>query len=1068
MTTREIEASRSKLVFKKSTLAVCIAALTAAQAYGQNTTTEEPTALEEVVVYGIKQSLQNAQDIKRDAATVKDVVTASDIGALPDKSVVEAISRVPGVAIERFAASDDPDHFSVEGSGAVVRGLNRVRSEFNGRDTFSATRSSGLNFSDVPAELMGGVEVVKNLTADMVEGGVAGTINLITRKPFDSEGMQAGGTVKYTYGDRIGEGNPDFSGIFSNRWDTDIGEFGFLINASVSTFAAQSEGVQLFPWYERSTRGYVYDENGNAVLEPCPAWAYPDNCLDTNDDGVLDSFPWGSFPNAVDNSLGIGRPLAGADPNAIYTLPAAVALRLQENERDRTGIATSLQWANPSDTVLVTAEFIRSKSELAWNERFIEYADEPFDPVTWNRFGFQEDPENPARSSFDYSFDSTGRFTHGILSGVPYVSGSRLRKETSTINDASLNIVLKPNDNLKVTADLQYIKAEASIYDFTIHGISSTEMDNALLPSVYVDLRGSVPFVEFMSPTGYADSFSNPGYTILRSAMDHISDNDGDAIAFASDVEYSFDEGWISSIKGGFRISDKTQERRESDYNWGNISQEWADNRESFGENPEFGELFTFDSDFSNGSALGGNRTFWFPKADMLHSPQVFFDRIWDNSSGDRIHAEGGADMWYPLTDPRRNLGAPENNPIPGTPFLPSEIFEINEKRNAVYAMLNFANEDFSIPVRGNFGIRYVSYDLESNGSFVVEPVPAEYLVSDNWAGGSVEIPAEDIALLEATSAGRETIKSDFDKILPSFNIGLEVTEDIIVRFAASQSIWLPDLENARYNYVLSKQVQVSEARPDTEGPDYANYEGFYYKASDVGNPLLQPEVATNLDLTAEWYFADVGSLTLSLFHKNIEDLHRRVAVLSTYNDKPFVYSTIDNVGEATIKGFEVAYQQTFDFFPEPFNGIGVQANYTYIDAEQKASNVAAGDAADQVFRWFDNLPLEGLSKDTANFVLFYENDLFSTRLAYNWRSKYLLNSRDVISYSPIYNMSGGQLDFSFRYNIADNLKLGFEANNLTDEVTETHIQFNQAGVLTPRSYFMNDRRYTLVLSASF
>lgn len=1066
MTTRETGYGRSKLVFKKSTLAVCIAALTA-QAYGQ-TTPEEPVALEEVVVYGIKQSLQNAQDIKRDSATVKDVVTASDIGALPDKSVVEAISRVPGVAIERFAASDDPDHFSVEGSGAVVRGLNRVRSEFNGRDTFSATRSSGLNFSDVPAELMGGVEVVKNLTADMIEGGVAGTINLITRKPFDSEGMQAGGTVKYTYGDRIEEWNPDLSGIFSNRWDTNVGEFGFLINASVSTFAAQSEGVQLFPWYERSNRGYVYDENGNEVLEPCPAWAGSGDCLDTNDDGVLDSFPWGAFPNAVDNSLGIGRPLAGADPNAIYTLPAAVALRLQDNERDRTGVATSVQWESPDDRVLVTAEFIRSKSELAWNERFVEYADEPFDPVTWNRFGFEQDSENPSRSSFQDSFDSSGRFTHGILSNVPYVTGSRLREESSTINDSSLSVAFTPNDNLKINADLQYIKADATVYDFTIHGISSTEADNAFLPDVYVDLRGSVPYIEFMSPNGQPTSFSDPNYTVLRSAMDQLTDNEGEAIAFATDLEYSFDDSWIRSVKTGFRVSDKTQDRRESDYNWGNISQEWADNRESFGGNPGFGEQFTFDSNFSDGSALGGNRTFWFPKADMLNDPQAFFDRIWDDSSGDRIHAEGGADMWYPLSDSRRNLGAPENNPIAGAPFLPSEIFEINEQRSAVYAMLNFAKEDLSTPIRGNFGLRYVDYALESHGSFVVEPVAGEYFVDDNWAGGSVDIPGADRALLEATSMERDVKSSSFNKLLPSFNLAMELTDDLIARFAASQSIWLPDLENARYNFVISKQVLVDEARPDTEGNDYTNYSGFYYKASDVGNPMLKPEVSVNLDLTLEWYFADVGSLTFSLFNKEIEDLHRRVAIDTTYNGESFFYTTTDNVGEASISGFELAYQQTFDFLPEPLNGLGLQANYTYIDAEQKATDVAAGEDANESFRWFDGLPLEGLSKDTANLVLFYENDLFSTRLAYNWRSEYLLNSRDVIAYSPIYNMSGGQLDFSFRYNITDTIKAGFEANNLLDAVTETQVQFNQAGMLTPRSYFMNDRRFSFVLSAAF
>ena len=144
----------------------------------------------DIIVTGIRASLANAQNIKRDADTVVDAITAQDIGALPDRSVTEALQRVPGVSIGRFAAGNDPDHFSVEGSGVVVRGLNYVRSEFNGRDTFSANGGRSLNFQDVSPELLGSVEVYKNMTADQIEGGIAGTVNLNTRKPFDSRDKQ--------------------------------------------------------------------------------------------------------------------------------------------------------------------------------------------------------------------------------------------------------------------------------------------------------------------------------------------------------------------------------------------------------------------------------------------------------------------------------------------------------------------------------------------------------------------------------------------------------------------------------------------------------------------------------------------------------------------------------------------------------------------------------------------------------------------------------------------------------------------------------------------------------------
>src|SRR5690606_17576460 len=111
----------------KSLLAVCVMAI------GAPVFAQTDDAVEEILVSGMRQSLQGAQDIKRNADTFVDSITASDIGSLPDRSVLEAMQRVPGVSIERFQAADDPDHFSVEGSGAVIRGMSATRSEFNGR-----------------------------------------------------------------------------------------------------------------------------------------------------------------------------------------------------------------------------------------------------------------------------------------------------------------------------------------------------------------------------------------------------------------------------------------------------------------------------------------------------------------------------------------------------------------------------------------------------------------------------------------------------------------------------------------------------------------------------------------------------------------------------------------------------------------------------------------------------------------------------------------------------------------------------------------------------------------------
>lgn len=141
-------------VFKRSVLGACIALLLAGPAFAQDETakeedqdnaaaqstgSEETTELDAIEVTGIRASVYKAQDIKRDAETFVDSMTALDIGALPDRSVTETLSRIPGVTIDHFLSVGDPEHFSAEGNGVQVRGLTQVRSELNGRDSFSAS-----------------------------------------------------------------------------------------------------------------------------------------------------------------------------------------------------------------------------------------------------------------------------------------------------------------------------------------------------------------------------------------------------------------------------------------------------------------------------------------------------------------------------------------------------------------------------------------------------------------------------------------------------------------------------------------------------------------------------------------------------------------------------------------------------------------------------------------------------------------------------------------------------------------------------------------------------------------
>ena len=1078
--------------FKRSTIAACVMAVSAVHAQAQDTT-DNPEILEEVVVYGIKQSLQNAQDIKRDAATVKDVITASDISALPDKSIVEAVSRIPGVSIERFAASDDPDHFSVEGSGVIVRGLNRTRSEINGRDSFSASRSSGLNFSDIPAELMKGVEVVKNTTADLVEGGISGSINLITRKPFDSDEMVLGGSVKALHSNKIDENTPEASIVFSNVWDIGGGEIGFLVNGSRQVIKSRSEGVQAFNYYERSRRAYGDPEP--ATLEPFShPWAVGEPVYDQNGHR---RFETQRITRVLDDGTevleeAIGEPIrglnegleTGASDNKRRFLPIAGQFRRQDNNRERESFAASLQFRNTDETILVTAEHIRSESSLAWNERFVEHAEEAFQPGRANSFTLINEP---GISGKEESFNDNGLFTQGIIYQPNHVNGTRLREESSLIEDSSLKLEFTPNDNLKISADFQHISSESDVLDNVAHTINKNQNGEAYH---YFDVSGDIPRIQLLGG-GYAveegeivstnpERYSLPENVTFRSMMDHIAEANGESNAASIDAEYTFDNGFITSVKAGLRSSKKEQEIFESDFNWGNVSQEWNETASSCQEFSELCEFYDFGSDFHNGDVFVGDTPtgFWFPRLDLIRDFESLDEYIKldgdPNTDGiQAIHALNESAGRINLRDRPGVITRTEGDKTYNTPYLPTEVYEVTEERQAAYVRVDFASDDTPVPIKGNFGLRYVSYDLSSTGGSNFSNFGGEFLAGENYTGGNVLIPQSALDFASKNSSEVNTVDADtFTTVLPSLNVNFEVTDDLIIRFAASRGIFLPDLADVRNNFSVSARAEGTPADALNNGGTYDGV-NVSFVANDVGNPLLKPEESTNLDLTAEWYFSDVGSLTFALFNKEVEDIFRKEANKQTVLNKAAGVSQIVdttstvNSGDASITGFEIAYQQTYDSLPEPFNGLGTQINYTYIDGEQTTQNSSV-DAEDKgSFRAFDDLPLEGLSEDTFNFVIFYENERFDTRFAYNWRSEFLLNSRDVIAFSPIYQNAYGQLDWSFNYKINDNIAVGLQATNLLDSVTETEIQLNQEGVTTPRSFFVNDRQYALTLKAN-
>ncbi|MBU2894276.1 TonB-dependent receptor [Colwellia sp. D2M02] len=312
----------------------------------------------------------------------------------------------------------------------------------------------------------------------------------------------------------------------------------------------------------------------------------------------------------------------------------------------------------------------------------------------------------------------------------------------------------------------------------------------------------------------------------------------------------------------------------------------------------------------------------------------------------------------------------------------------VDEENLAVYAMADFEGDG----VRGNFGIRYVTtdasssyYDLDAQGNY------ADTLSTDT---------------------------QDYSEVLPSVNVAFDLSDDVILRTSAAQVMSRPNYTDMFSSYAL---------------PGYNDGTAGNERVQR-GNVGLNPFKAFQSDLGVEWYFSEDGMFSATYFLKEVNSFVTTVQVLNQQigiEDPNLeaaggsscgvgVYDcwTLINKENATggkIKGMEFQLQDAFS------NGLGYSVNYTYADASSPASNYP-----DQIGVFSDS------SKHTVNTVGYYENDFLSARLAYNWRSEYMI--RESGFYGQRQHKDYGTLDFSATWSATDYLDVTFEAVNILEE----------------------------------
>ncbi len=927
------------MIFKKSFLSTTIATLLAVSPQLSAQSASHEGGVEEVVVTGIRSSLEQAMDIKRSSDALVDSIASESLGKFPDTNIAESLQRITGVSIDRSGG---------EGQSVTVRGFgpqfNTVL--LNGRRQVSDTGSRAFNFDTLPAELVSQVDVYKSAQARAQTGGIGSTIVMHTPRPLDIGSFKAVGSVKAMHEDLSGETAPGLFGMVSNTFADD--RMGFLLSVS-------------------------YQERKNRIER-----FLTDGIIATN---------LNSMPLIADQLEAEGY----TESDDLY-IPQVFNISPIDEQRERINVNSTFQF-RPSDDLTFTLDAMFNDFDVQTQS---------------NTLTFFVTPSIITDASFDENGTAT-EFTQNENAATDFTMAERSRPSESQAFGFNTDWDFAPDWN--VALDLSYSKAESGGAGGTNVGVVGIRDDGYTLS---YDERG------FPSISGVSDELIND--TSLPKTHFTMRGIGGGPLGGASDIEHDLFEsrvdfeweanrGALRTVSFGGLFSDE---------------EESTTNRTSDDPCIYCGYLVTVPDDmmritYEGAGYMGGD-------IDVPNS--------WQTTNLDELIAF----METPGAAAAMDEAAGRD---PGTTqalldasngydlVLQSSSTEIEERVFAFYANLNFEGELYDLPWTMNTGVRYE--DTETTPFGISAPLlDLREIPSDPTAYNVID--------------GNETIVSQtnsYSHVLPALDYRLNLTDDVVARFAASRTLTRPPFG------ALSPRTTIGTTRPGN------------LQASS-GNPNLKPYVSDNLDLAVEWYYQESGYLSVGLFQKRVDNFlvstvqNRAFEIEDQDNlfDGPPIFEVRlqDNLEEATVDGVELGFQHTFDYLSGPWSGFGFTANATLVDSN---ANLDLEDTT-QAFA------LEGLG-DSYNLVAFYEMGDFEARLAWNRRDRFL---QTAVGFSgePGYVMDYEQVDARVSYSLTEGVSIFAEGVNITDERYQRVGRYDNQVLLREQT----GPRYTIGLRAEF
>ena len=971
-------------MFKQKPLAAAVSmalwSLAALPAIAQTTAAEAP--MQTVEVTGIRASMAKSLNVKKNANANVEVITAEDVGKMPDKNLADSLQRLAGVAVR--TDYDEAEKVSMRGTNPdmsliLFNGHTVSGGDWYVADQGSSSRSTSLSL--MPSSVLNQALVYKTARADLVDGGLAGTINVTTRKPLAQKERLSGQiTAGAAYADLPGKTAPDLNA--SVNWKNEAGTFGVIGQVFAEKRYVRRDSVSRFAYGTSSGWDVI---NTSTML------------------GITDA------------SLA-GTGYKAADLNGVR-MPGSMSSEFVESVRDRKGGMVSMQW-KPNADLDVTMTGFHSQMNANNNGRLTSGA------MYSMLLGKNEPLGGTAASSFN-TFSNGQRVYAQIRNPVIVTETTMYGNELKVLKAAD---VVFPNgtvpqyvgnsegfyrDGAKATSSFIDLDGKYRVnQDLTVstlfsatRGVGQTKLDQGTTFARYGTgvsyALGSLydaPYVKYQG-AGTNQPGINPdgsGYMIVGRTASGVKTTDKE-VSGQFDAKYKLNMSFVQSLDAGIRHADHKR-----------LSGRWG---------PAFRTPLSYTYDATTGKLIQSTPT---PIEGWQPYPGDFGNGLdggyWDNTG-----------FTYSAEALKSYIAANTKETSPAFERRVSSEIDMRERQSSAYLMANLEGERWG----GNVGVRYVRTVVDAqiatpipNPRTCLRAAPGQAPIPCAAYPGAISDAGDAVAFYDNTTfnplSGTMYYKTPthkvFNNVLPSLNLRYEITKDMIARFGASRTI-------GRQNYnVLGS--------------------GFGTPGCDAGgckvtgpNPDLKPLTSDNVDLSWSWFWAPRSAVTVNAFHSKIDGYVKTGTVgtstieLTDPRDqvvKPFFINTSSQQG-AKISGIELSYEQPFGASPFGFTS-NVSRAKTKVDDGRPM--VGASEWAGNLGLYFENDVLS--ARLVANYRGEYVNSTTAPSPTANSQGLSVINGVTMPT-APTMAAPVTTLAFNASYNIAENLQLTFIATNLTN-----------------------------------